>query len=118
MVQRGYLGVEVQPVGPDMAEALGLKSANGALIDKTMPRTPAADAGLNPADIITKVNGQEVKDAADLTREIGQMKPGERVELSYLRDGAEKTVSATLAHQKPETARAESQDRETPTLGL
>jgi len=118
VVQRGYLGVEVQPVGPDIAEAFGLKSASGALIDKTTPGTPAADAGLKPADIITKVNGQEVKDAADLTREIGEMKPGDRVELSYLRDGAEKTVSATLAHQKPETARAESQDKETPTLGL
>ena len=106
VVQRGYLGVEIQPVGPDIAEALGLKSANGAIVDKTMPGTPAADAGLKPGDVITKVNGQEVKDAGDLTREIGEMKPGDKVELTYLRDGAEKTVSVTLAQQKPRRRRS------------
>ena len=82
VVERGYLGVQIQPVGPDMAEALGLKSAEGAIIDKTMPGTPAAEAGLQPGDVITKLNGQEVKDAGDLTRQIGMMKPGEKVQLS------------------------------------
>ena len=80
VVERGYLGVEVQPVGADIAESLGLKSAAGALVDKTMPGTPAADAGLKAGDVITKVNGQEVKDAGDLTRLIGLMKPGDKVQ--------------------------------------
>ena len=103
VVERGYLGVEIQPVGPDMAEALGLKKAEGAIVDKAMPGTPAADAGLQAGDVITKVNGQEVKDAGDLTREIGMMKPSEKVQLSYIRDGAEKTAEVTLAPQKNET---------------
>ncbi len=100
VVARGYLGVEIQPVGADMAEALGMKKAEGAIIDKTMPGTPAAEAGLRPGDVITELNGQEVKNAGDLTRQIGSMKPGEKVQLSYVRDGAEKTAEVTLAPQK------------------
>jgi serine protease Do len=120
VVERGYLGVEIQSVGPDMAEAVGLKNAEGAMIAKTMPGTPAADAGLKAGDVITKVNGQEVKDAGDLTRQIGLMKPGEKIDLSYWRDGAEKTANLHLAQQKPEkTANAETnQESETPELGL
>ena len=111
VVEHGYLGVQIQPVGPDMAEALGLKKAEGAIVDKTMPGTPAADAGLQPGDVITKVNGQELKDAGDLTREIGMMKPGDKVQLTYLRDGAEKTADVTLAPQKNENvANAQSNE--------
>jgi serine protease Do len=120
VVERGYLGVEIQPVTADIAESLGLKSATGALIDKTMPGTPAAEAGLKDGDIITKVNGQEVKDAGDLTRQIGLMKPGDKIDLSYWRDGAEKTVNVTLAQQKPETTAnaGTNQTKPTPALGL
>ena len=100
VVEHGYLGVQIQPVGPDMAEALGLKKAEGAIVDKTMPGTPAAEAGLQPGDVITKANGQEVKDAGDLTREIGMMKPGDKVQLSYIRDSAEKTAEVTLGSLK------------------
>ena len=86
-----------------MADNLGLKSANGAMVDKAMPGTPAADAGLKPGDVITKVNGHKVADAGDLTRAVGSMKPGDRVELTYMRNGAEKTAQAKLADQKNET---------------
>jgi serine protease Do len=102
VVEHGYLGVQIQPVGPDMAEALGLKKAEGAIIDKTMPGTPAAEAGLQAGDVITKLNGQEVKDAGDLTREIGMMKPGDKVQLTYMRNGAEKTADVTLTSLKNE----------------
>ena len=86
-----------------MAEALGLKSAEGAIVDKTMPGTPAAESGLQPGDVITKLNGQEVKDAGDLTRQVGMLKPGEKVQLSYLRNGAEKTADVIIASQKNES---------------
>ena len=102
VVERGYLGVKIQAVGPDMAQALGLKSATGAIVDETVTKTPAADAGLQAGDVVTKVNGQDVKDAGDLTLKIGQMKPGDKVELTLLRNGAEKTVSVTLASQTAE----------------
>ncbi len=120
VVERGYLGVEIQPVTADIAEGLGLKSATGAIVDQTMPGTPAAEAGLKPGDVITAVNGKPIKDAGELTVQIGSMKPGDRVQLSYLRNGAEKTAEATLAQQKTATlASAETPQNEgAPALGL
>ena len=122
-IARGYLGVQIQPIGEDIAENLGLKSASGAMVDKVMPGTPAADAGLKTGDVITKLNGQKVEDAADLTRQIGEMKPGAAIELTYMRDGAEKTAQAKLGDQKNETtAKADSAhtstDQATPMLGI
>jgi len=102
VVTRGYLGVMIQPVSQDIADSLGVKTASGALIDQADAGTPAAEAGLKSGDVITKLNGQDIKDAGDLTRRIGAMKPGDRVELSYLRDGSEKTASVTLGSQKAE----------------
>ena len=120
VVSRGYLGVQIQPVSQDIADGLGLKAVKGALIDEAQPGTPAAEAGLKSGDVITKLNGQEVKDPADLTRHVGALKPGEKVELSFLRDGTEKTVSLTLAAQKTEqTAKAEAAQSESALkLGL
>ena len=116
VVARGYLGVEIQRVGPDIAEALGMNKAQGALIDKTMQGTPAAEAGLEPGDVITQVNGQEVGNAGDLTREIGGMKPGEKIQLTYRRNGSEKTAEVTLASQSNEkVASAESSATQQPS---
>jgi serine protease Do len=119
VVERGYLGVQIQPVGPDVAEALGMKTAAGAIVDKTMPGTPAADAGLQPGDVVTKVNGREVKDAGDLSRTIADMKPGDKVELTFLRSGAEKTASITLRAQEPKAVASQNQQLGVgPQLGL
>ena len=101
-VARGYLGVMIQPVSQDIADGLGLKVASGALVDQAQPGTPAAAAGLESGDVITKLNGEPIKDAADLTRHVGSLKPGEKVEISFLRDGVEKTVNLTLGSQKNE----------------
>jgi serine protease Do len=103
VVKRGYLGVAIQAVSQDMAESVGLKTASGAIVDQVTAGTPAAEAGLKPGDVITKVNGQPVKDASDLTIRIGSFKPGDKVQLTYLRDGADKTVDvklATLSNEK------------------
>ena len=109
MVPRGYLGVNIQPVTSEMAESLGLKSAGGAIVDEAMPGTPAAEAGLKAGDVITKLDGKAVKDASDLTVRIGSFKPNDKVELTYLRNGDEKTAQITLADQKSEKlAKADS----------
>src|SRR5277367_4411559 len=122
-IARGYLGVQIQPVSEDIADSLGLKSASGAMVDKVMPGTPAADAGLKTGDVITKLNGQKVEDAADLTRQVGELKPGAAIELTYLRNGAEKTAEAKLGDQKNEAmAKADnaqaSKDQAATMLGI
>jgi serine protease Do len=121
-IARGYLGVEIQPVSQDIAENLGLKSAAGAIVDKVMPGTPAAEAGLKTGDVITKLNGKDIAEASDLTLQVGMLKPGEKVQLTYMRDGAEKTADATLAPQKAEkTASADesgTNDKAAPALGI
>jgi serine protease Do len=122
VIARGYLGVEIQPVTQDIAEDLGLKSAAGALVAQVMPGTPAAEAGLKNGDVITKLDGKSVATPSDLTIQVGELKPGAKVELTYIRDGAEKTAQATLATQKSEkTASAENpgtNDHATPMLGI
>src|SRR5580693_7282931 len=121
VVPRGYLGVNIQPVTPEMAESMGMKTDKGAIVAEAMSGTPAAEAGLKAGDVITKLNGQVVADASDLTRRIGSFKPNDKVELTYLRNGDEKTAEITLADQKKETvAKADgSQSKEQgATLGI
>ena len=103
VVPRGYLGVNIQPVTPEMAESMGMKTDKGAIVAEAMPGTPAAEAGIKAGDVITKLNGQVVDDASDLTRRVGSFKPSDKVELTYMRDGAEKTAQVTLADQKNAT---------------
>ena len=101
-VKRGYLGVQIQPVTGEIAEGLGLKSNDGALVAETQPDTPAAAAGFKSGDVIVKFNGEAVKSAADLTRKVGSLKPGDKADVTYVRGGEEKTASVTLGDLKGE----------------
>src|SRR6516162_5637838 len=74
-VTRAYIGVQVQPVTAGIAESLGLKKAEGALVDEAQSDTPAAKAGIQPGDVITAVNGTAVKNSRTLAREISAMAP-------------------------------------------
>ena len=74
-VTRGWLGVQIQPVTAGIADGLGLKKAEGALVDEPQSGSPAAKAGIQSGDVITAVNGTPVKDARDLARTIGFMAP-------------------------------------------
>jgi serine protease Do len=103
VVSRGYLGVNIQPVTAAIADSLSMKSAEGAIVDQVMPGTPAAEAGLKSGDVITKLDGKDVQDASDLSLRVASFKPGAKVEMTYMRDGVEKTVEVTLALQKSET---------------
>ena len=122
VVPRGYLGVNIQPVTSEIAESMGLKSAKGAIVVEPMPGTPAVEAGLKSGDVITALNGKAVEDAADLTLRIGSFKPGDKVDLTYMRDGAEKTAQVTLADQKNETVakadKSQSQKDHGASLGI
>jgi len=123
-VTRGWMGVQIQPVTADIAESLGLKTAEGALVAEPQPGSPAVKAGILSGDVIVSVNGQPVKDARDLAKRIGAMAPESTVKLVVLRKGEEKTISVTLgALPQERQARAGTEEHEktsadAPRLGL
>ena len=96
MVSRGWIGVQIQPVTSEIAESLGLKGTEGALVAEPQADSPAAKAGIVSGDVITAVNGHAVKDAHDLARQIGSMTPGATAKLTVWRKGEEKSFSLTL----------------------
>ena len=95
-VTRGWIGVQIQPVTKDIADSLGLKKTVGALVAEPQAGGPAQKAGIKAGDVITAVNGEEVKDARDLAKKIGAMQPKQEVKLTILSGGSEKTVSLSL----------------------
>jgi len=97
MVSRGGIGVQIQPVTADIAENLGMKGTDGAMVTEPQAGGPAAKAGILSGDVITAVDGNSVKDARELARQIGGMAPGAAVKLTVWRKGEEKTFSLTLA---------------------
>ena len=96
-VVRGYLGVTIQTVTPDMAQAFGLSHGGGALVGDVSPDSPAAKAGLERGDIILKLNGETVSSPDDLSVEISEMAPGTTVHLEVYRKGARLEKDVTLA---------------------
>jgi serine protease Do len=95
-VVRGWIGVQVQPVTAEVADSLGLKKAEGALVAEPQADGPAAKAGIEAGDIITMVNGSPVKDSRDLAKRVGGLPPGASVKLVLLHKGAEKHLTLTL----------------------
>jgi serine protease Do len=124
VVSRGWIGVQIQPVTADIAESLGMRGSEGALVAEPQAGGPAAKAGMQSGDVITAVNGHAVKDARDLARQIGAMAPGTGAKLGVWRKGEEKSVSLTLAEMpKEREARAAAPDTsatgsDVPKLGL
>jgi serine protease Do len=118
-VTRGWLGVQIQPVTQGIADSLGLKKAEGAMVDEPQKDSPAAKAGVQSGDVITAVNGAPVKDARDLARTIGMMAPDSSVKLDIIRQGESKTISLSLA-QMPNDQKQAKADTGTsePTSGV
>jgi serine protease Do len=118
-VSRGWIGVQIQPVSADIADSLGLKGTQGALVAEPQANGPAVKAGIQAGDVITAVNGTPVRDARDLARQIGAMSPGTSVRLTVLQKGQEKTISVTLGElPNDREARATPETREQGGLAL
>jgi serine protease Do len=106
-VSRGWIGVQIQPVTADIADSLGLKKAEGALVAEPQANGPAAKAGIESGDVITAVNGEQVKDARELARTIGGLAPGNAVKLNVLHKGENKVINLTLG-QLPNSVEAKA----------
>ncbi len=103
-VTRGWLGVQVQAITQPIADSLGMKQAEGALVATPEPGGPAAKAGIHPGDVITAVNGNTVTDPRALAQQVAGLAPGTSVKLDVLRNGKSQTITLTLGdmpQQKP-----------------
>jgi serine protease Do len=98
-VTRGFIGVQMQPVTKEIAEAIGLKEPKGALVAEAMKDSPAAKAGVRTGDTIVAVDGETIKEAKDLSRKVAQVAPGKKVTLTLYREGKERDVTLTVGTQ-------------------
>jgi serine protease Do len=117
-VTRGWLGVQIQPVTATIADSLGLKKAEGALVAEPQDGSPAAKAGILSGDVITAVNGTPVKDARELARTIGTIAPNATVKLDLIRGGQAKTISLTLGEMPDQQQAKADTGTSEPTSGV
>lgn len=113
-VTRGYLGVNIQDLSPEMADSLGLKDVKGAIIPEVKQGSAADKAGFKSGDIVIELEGKPIDGRVDLSNKIAAIKPGTKVEIVVLRDGKRKTLTAELEERKAEqetTAEAKEPDR-------
>lgn len=122
--RRGWLGVMIQDVSDEMAEAMGMEGTRGAMITD-VPEGPARDAGLQAGDVITSFDGTEVSDTRSLVRRVAEAPAGETVDVVVMRDGAPETLQVTLGLREEATGRtrpgetpAPEDQAETEMLGL
>ena len=97
VVTRGWIGLQVRPISPEIAARIGLKEARGALVGESQANGPAAGAGIVAGDVIASLDDQPVKDHRDLVKKISRAAPGTTVELGVFRKGEHKSVTVTLA---------------------
>ncbi len=97
---QAWLGVELQDVDAEMAKALDLSDGEGALVNRVVADSPAAEAGLQDGDVIVSFDGDRVRDAGELTDAVRAARPGDRAPVVVIRDGAKKTIKVELGSRK------------------
>lgn len=95
-VQRGQLGIVIQDLTPELADAFNIKSSTGVLVSEVQPGSAAEQAGIQAGDIVTDINGKNMKTAGQLRNEIGLRRVGEEVKITVLREGHEKTLDVKI----------------------
>jgi len=118
-VTRGFLGVKIETLEPDMAEGQGLKrGANGVFVQEVVPDMPAEEAGIKSQDIIVSLNGDEVVDSGDFRNKISMVRPGKKVALVVLRDAQRKSIDVRvgkLPEDPSQLARADARNDQDPS---
>jgi serine protease Do len=113
-VTRGYIGVRIGDVTPELAEKLKLKTRSGAFVSDVPKNSPAASAGLLPYDVITELNGRKVPDSRQLRLWVSQTPPKTKVTLKVIRDGKEKSVPVTLGELPADVASNSPTEKSSP----
>lgn len=116
-VDRGWLGIQIQPVTKDIAESLGLDEDNGALVAEPQDGSPAEKAGVKAGDVVVAVDGKKVDSPRELARMIGGMDPGKNIDLTLWRDGETKDVRITLGEMPRMKQMASAEGHATPDSG-
>lgn len=115
-VTRGRLGVMIQDVDQNLAEAFGMKNPHGALVSQIQDNSPAATAGIHSGDIILSVDGKDISDSADLARLIAGHKPGTQANLLILRNGKKIDLKVVITELKDTTV-ASNENNGTADMG-
>ena len=113
-VTRGRIGVAIQEVSKEAAEAFGLKSPSGALVNSVEKGGPADKGGVEPGDIILKADGRDVKSSNDLPRIITALRPGQNVKLLVWRKGSQRELTVTVAELREDAAQAQRRSAPAP----
>ena len=115
-VTRSYLGVMLQDIDRNLADAYKLPKPEGSLINQVSPKSPAEKAGLKPGDVILKLDGNSISRTSDLIYRLNRIAPNQTIQLEVLRDDKIRIISATLSVAPDDTPAAE--DKNNPTNGL
>jgi serine protease Do len=107
-VTRGFLGVAIQPLTPELAESFGIDRHQGILVAQVTGESPAAQAGLQVGDVIVGYRGEAVEDVGDFRNRVALTAPGSQVQLGVLRNGQRLQMSATIGSQEEEAAVADA----------
>ncbi len=111
-IERGYLGVRIQDLTPELAQALGLKEEGGAVVNQVVKGEAADKAGIKEGDVIVEVDGKKIKNANDLRLYIGSLPPGKEVQLRIYRDKKYLTIKVKLGKMPENLAQLPSQSEE------
>jgi serine protease Do len=105
-ISRGWLGVQIQSVTPEMAASLGFPDTKGAIVASVVDNSPAAKAGLKQGDVIVSVDGKGLTDSRDLTRKVALVPAGSHVDFGVMRDGRKQNISVTIGKREEQQASA------------
>lgn len=118
-VTRGWLGVSIQDLTPDLAEYYGVKDGKGALIGEVFEGDPADKAGIKPKDVIIEVDGDKIDDSRDLSQKIAEIRVGDKITIKVVRSGKELTFRVDIAKRtEDKESLALKQPMEETVLGM